>query len=123
MNDPLRQAIRLAAAETERANKLFPDDERAAVEELVRRSKELPDLRKAMTFMCANNLIEGEQMPGGPSDWINAEVERAKKLHPKDEAEAIIELLNRSRNFPEQRTRMVIMCAVNAIAASRLPPK
>lgn len=87
--DPLRQGIRLGAVETERANKLFPDDEREAVYELMRRAKELPDLRKALVIICAKNLIDGERMPGGASDWINAEVERAKKLHPKHDAEAI----------------------------------
>jgi hypothetical protein len=58
----------------------------------------------------------------GSSDWINAEDERAKKIHSGDEAEAITELLIRSRAFPEQRTRMITMTAVNIIAASRLPP-
>jgi len=62
-NDPLRQAIRLGGVETERANKLFPDDEREAVYELLRRAKEFPDLRKALLFMCAHNLINGERMP------------------------------------------------------------
>ena len=121
-NDPLRQAIRLGGVETERANKLFPDDESEAVYELLRRAKELPDLRKALLFMYAHNLINGERMPGGPSDWINAEVERAKRLH-SDEGEAIIELLLRLRDFPDQRTRMVTMSAVNTIAVSRLPPE
>jgi hypothetical protein len=72
-----------------------------------------------MVIVCAINLIDGDRMPGGPSDWINVEVERAKKLHPTDDAEAIIELLNRSRGFPDQRTRMVTTCAINSIAASR----
>jgi hypothetical protein len=121
--DPLRQAIRLAAVETGRANKLFPDDEREAVYELLRRAKELPDLRKALLFVCAWNLIRGERMPGGSSDWVNAEAERAKKLHSGNEAEAIIELLHRSRDFPDQRTRMITMTAVNTIAVSRLPPE
>ena len=102
--DPLRQAIHLASAETERANKLF-SDEREAVYELLRRSKELPDLRKALVCLCAKNLIEGEKFPSdSEDDWINVEVERAKRLHPEDEAEAIIELLTRSRSFPDQRT-------------------
>jgi hypothetical protein len=73
--------------------------------------------------MCAHNLIGGEQMPGGSSDWINAEVKRAKKLHSGNEAGAIIELLHRSRDFPDQRTRMITMSAVNVIAVSRLPPE
>jgi len=120
---PLQRAIRLAAVETERANKLFPDDEREAVYELLRRAKELPDLRKALLFVCASNLIRGEQMPGGTFDWINVETERAKKLHPEHEAQAIIELLDRSREFPDQRTRMVTMSADNTIAVSRLPPE
>jgi hypothetical protein len=122
-NCPLSQAIRLGAIETERANKLFPDDEREAVYELLRRAKELPDLRKALLFVCVRNLIVGERMPGGSSDWINAEVERANKLHPGNEAEAIIELLHRSRDFPDQRTRMITLSAVKTIAVSRLPPE
>jgi hypothetical protein len=121
--DPLREAIKLAAAETERANRLFPENERHAVSELLRRANELPDLRKAMLFLCAWNLIRGEQVPGGPSDWINAQAERAKKLHSGDEAEAIAELLIRSRDFPDQRTRMIEITAVNTIAVSRLPPE
>ena len=32
--DPLRQAIQLAALELERANKMFPEDERQAINEL-----------------------------------------------------------------------------------------
>jgi hypothetical protein len=120
--DPLRQAISLAALETERANKLFPEDEQDAVSELLRRANELPDLKRAMLFLCALNLVRGEQMPGGPSDWINVEVERVKNLH-SGEAEAIIELLHSSRGFPDQRTRMIAMTAVNTIAVSRLPPE
>jgi hypothetical protein len=119
--DPLRQAVRLAAAETERANKLFPD-EREAVYELLRRSKELPDLRKALLLMCVKNLIEREKFPSdSDDDWINVEVERAKKLHPGDEAEAITELLIRSHSFPDQLTRMVSWSAINVIAVARLP--
>jgi hypothetical protein len=60
-------------------------------------------------------------MPGGSSDWINTEVERAKKIHSDNDAEAIIELLHRSRDFPDQRTRMAIMSAVNSVVVSRLP--
>ena len=56
-------------------------------------------------------------------DWINAEVERAKTLHSGDEAEAITELLTRSRDLPDQRTRMITMTALNIVAVSRLPPK
>jgi hypothetical protein len=121
--DPLRQAITLTV-ETERANRLFPQDEREAVYELLRRAKELSNLRRALLFVCAYNLIvHGEQMPGGSSDWINAEAERAKKLHSGDQAEAIAELLIRSRGSPDQRTRMITLTAVNTIAASRLPPE
>jgi hypothetical protein len=121
--DPLRQAIKLGAVETERANGLFPHNDREAVYELLRRAKVLPDLRKALLIVCALNLIiHGEKMPGGPSDWINAEAGRAKKIHSGDDAEAITELLIRSRAFPEQRTRMITMTAVNIIAVSRLPP-
>lgn len=122
--DPLRQAIQLGAVETERANRLFPDDEREAVFELLRRSKELPDLRKVLAWHCAYALIvHGAQMPDGPSDWISAEAARAKQLHPGDEAEAITELLTRSRNLPDRRTRMVTFAALNIIAVSRLPPE
>jgi hypothetical protein len=72
--------------------------------------------------MCVKNLIEVEKFPDdSDNDWINVEVERAKKLHPGDEAEAIIELLTRSRSFPDQQTRMVSWSAVNVIAVSRLP--
>jgi hypothetical protein len=120
--DPLRQGIKLGAVETERANRLFPRDEREAVCELLRRAKELPGLRKALLFQCAYAIIvHCEQMLGGSSDWINAEVERVKKLHSGNDAEAITELLTRSRGFPDQRTRMITMTAVNAVAVSRLP--
>jgi hypothetical protein len=121
---PLRQAIKLGAVETERANRLFPNEEREAVFELLRRAKELPDLRKALLWQCAYALIvHGAQMPDSHSDWVNAEAERAKKLHPGNEAEAITELLFRSRGFPDQRTRMVTFAALNTIAVSRLPPE
>src|SRR5260370_14450629 len=122
--DPLRQAVRLGAVETERANRLFPQDQREAVYELLRRAKEFPELSKALLWQCAYALIvHGEQMPYGTSDWVNAEVERAKKLHLGDEAEAITELLTRSRGFPDQRTRMVTFAAINIVAVSRLPPE
>jgi hypothetical protein len=121
---PLRQAIKLGDIETERANRLFPQDEREAVYELLRRAKEIPDLRKALLWQCAYALIvHGDQMPHGSSDWVNSEAERAKKLHSGDEAEAITELLTRSRSFPDQRTRMVTFAAINIVAVSRLPPE
>jgi hypothetical protein len=123
--NPLRQGLKLAALETERANTLFPQDELEAVCELVRRSKEIPDLRKALLWQCAYAIIvHGAQMPDGPSDWINAEAERAKKLHSGDNAaDAISELLIRSRGFPDQRTRMVTFAAINVVSVSRLPPE
>jgi hypothetical protein len=121
--DPLRQGIKLGAVETERANRLFPQDEREAVYELLRRAKELPELRKALLWQCAYAfIVHGDQMSDGVSDWINAETERAKKLHSADAAEAITELLIRSRSFPEQRTRMITFAVINIVAVSRLPP-
>jgi hypothetical protein len=116
--DPLRQAISLAALETERANKLFPEDEQGAVSELLRRANELPDLRRAMLFLCALNLVRGEQMPGGPSDWLNVEVGRLKNLH-SDEAEAIIELLH----SPNERGGKQICSTYSHRATSRLYQK
>src|SRR5258708_36673766 len=117
--DPLRQAVRLGAVETERANRLFPQDQREAVYELLRRAKEFPELSKALLWQCAYALIvHGEQMPYGTSDWVNAEVERAKKLHLGDEAEAITELLTRSRGFQDQETRMFTLASINITTAA-----
>ena len=118
-SDPLLAAIRLAKAETDRANKLFPDDQPGALNELLQRADELPDLRKALLFVGAWNVIRGE-LPVARSDWLHAEAERAKKLHSGNEAEAKIELLQRSRDMPSQRARLITMTAANVIAASRI---
>jgi hypothetical protein len=58
MPDALHDAMQLIGAEAERANKLFPNDEAEAVCELLRRSHELPDLKKGMLAMCAVKVIE-----------------------------------------------------------------
>ena len=60
MSDALHDAMQLIGAETERANKLFPDDEAEAVCELLRRSHKLSDLKKGMLVMCAVKVIEAQ---------------------------------------------------------------
>lgn len=113
---PLIEAMHLLRDESERANKLFSDQKEATLE-LLRRSKEIPNLKKALVWRSAWNLISGDHIPG--AGWINAEAERARRLHPESEADAIIELLTRSRDLPEQRFKMAAFAAVNVIAAGR----
>ena len=50
---------------------------------------------------------------------IGAEAERAHKLFPDDEAEAVCELLRRSHKLPELKKGMLVMCAVKVIETAR----
>ena len=65
-------------------------------------------------------VVRGE-LPVARSDWFHAEAERAKKRHSGNEAEATIELLQRSRDMPNQRARLITITAANIIAVSRWP--
>jgi hypothetical protein len=60
-SDPLLDAMQIIRAEVQRANKLFPDDETEAICELLRRSHQLPDVKRAMLVICAAKLIEAER--------------------------------------------------------------
>jgi hypothetical protein len=63
MSDALSDAIRLIGVEVERANRLFPDNEAEAICELLRRSNQLPDLKREMLVMCATNVIDAARRP------------------------------------------------------------
>ena len=63
MSDALSDAIRLIGVEVERANRLFPDNEAEAICELLRRSHQLPDLKRGMLVMCATNVIDAARRP------------------------------------------------------------
>jgi len=65
MTDELGEAIELLRIEAERANKLFPDDETEAVCELLRRSHQIPNLKKGMLVVCATKIIETARAPNG----------------------------------------------------------
>jgi hypothetical protein len=52
---------------------------------------------------------------------IGTEVERANKLFPDDEAEAICELLRRCHKLPDLKKGMLVMCAANVIGPARRP--
>jgi hypothetical protein len=111
-SDPLAAARTLAWGEADRANRLFPNDRPGAIRELAKRADELPDLRRALMLSGAWHVISGgftcllER-----SDWLNAEAERAKKLHAGNEAKAVLELLGRCHDTPSQMTQLITMTA------------
>lgn len=55
----------------------------------------------------------------GAMQLIGAEAERANKLFPDDEAEAVCELLRRSHKLPDLKKGMLVMCAVKVIEVAR----
>jgi hypothetical protein len=65
MTDELGEAIELLRIEAERANNLFPDDEAEAICELLRRSHQIPNLKKGMLVVCAAKVIETARDPNG----------------------------------------------------------
>jgi hypothetical protein len=50
---------------------------------------------------------------------IGIEVERANRLFPNDESEAVCELLRRSHKTPDLKKGMLLMCALNVIRTGR----
>jgi hypothetical protein len=60
-SDPFLDAMQIVRAEVKRAVQLFPSDETEAICELLRRSHQLPDVKRAMLVICAFKLIDAER--------------------------------------------------------------